>query len=105
METNLQLFEQNNLAAFQKLAELNRQKKALEDAEKEVKAAIETSMEEYGVQSIKNDYITISYVEASSSTTVDLAALKKSEPALYADLLADYPKTTERKAYVKFNVK
>lgn len=99
------LFEQQNLEAFKQLAELKRQQDALKKQEDEVKSQIEKSMEEYGVKSLKNEHITISYIEASSSTSIDLKALENKEPDLYKELLADYPKVTNRKASVRFTVK
>ena len=105
MENELQLFEKQNLEAFKKLAELKKQQEELKKTEDEVKSQIEKSMEEYGVKSLKNEYITISYVEASTSETIDLKALEKKEPELYNELLEDYKKVTTRKASVRFTVK
>ena len=63
MDNELILFEQQNMAAFKHLAELKKQQDELKKTEELVKAEIEKSMEEYGVKSLKNDYITISYIE------------------------------------------
>lgn len=105
MENNLIEFGNHNLAIFQKMAELKKVQKELEKTESELKEALEKSMEEYGVKSFKNDYITISYVEETTSTSIDLKKLEAKEPDLYGDLLNDYPKITTKKAYVKFLVK
>lgn len=105
MDNELQLFEQANLEAFKKLAELKKQQEALATTEKEVKAQIEKSMEEYGVKSLKNEFITISHVEGSTSTSIDLKKLQEKEPDLYKELLEDYPKVTNKKASVRFTVK
>lgn len=105
MENELQIFEEKNIAIFRQLADFKRQQEALKKQEEEIKAKLEKSMEEYGVKSFKNDYITITYVEASSSESVDLKALEKKEPELYKELLNDYKKVTNKKAYVRFLVK
>jgi hypothetical protein len=101
----LQVFENHYLAVFQNLAELTKQKKALEDQEKKFKSQLEKAMDEYGIKSLDNQFIKIIRVAGSSSTTIDLKKLEEQEPDLFKDLLADYPKTTTRKASVRFDVK
>ena len=103
----LQVFENQYLAVFQNLAEVTKQKKALEEQEKDAKKQLEKLMDEYGISSIDNKFIKITRVAASKGKqTIDLDKLLKEEPQLYADLLEDYPKVTGAKAgYVKFNVK
>lgn len=101
----VQLFEQKNLAIFQKLAEFKKQQALMKKQEEDLKSQLEKSMDEYGVKSFKNEYITISRVEGSTSTSIDLKQLEEKEPKLYGELLEDYPKTTTRKPYVKFLVK
>ena len=105
METNLVLFEQKYVDKFNALSELKRQKEALEKIEKDVKEELERAMDEYGIKSVKTDKITISRVEESTSTSIDLKELEKKEPELYSELIAVYPKVTTKKAYVKFLVK
>ena len=101
----LQVFDQQYLVVFQNLAEVTKQKKVLEDQEKKVKSQLETLMDEYGIKSLDNQYIKITRVAGSTSTTIDLKKLETEEPDLYNDLLVDYPKTTVKKASVRFNVK
>lgn len=104
-ENELQVFEKQNLSIFKALRDLKKEKEELERQEEVAKGMLAEGMEQYGIKSFKNEYITISYVEASSSTTVDLKEMEKKEPELYKELLADYPKVTNKKAYVKFTVK
>lgn len=101
------LFESQYMTVFQQLSEMEKQKKKLEEEEKKIKEQLEKVMDECGIKSISNQYITITRVAAvPGSITVDLAAFKKSEPENYADLLADYPKQSGgRSAYVSFKVK
>lgn len=99
MASELQVFEQANLAVFQRLHDFKKQKEEMEKAEKELKDYLLQAMEENGIKSFKNEYITISHIEASTSTSIDLKALEKEEPELYKDLLKDYPKVTSKKAY------
>ena len=103
----LQVFESQHLAVFQNLAEVTKQKKALDDQEKKVKSQLEGLMDEYGIKSLDNQFIKIIRVAANpGKQTIDLDKLLKEEPELHAELLADYPKTTgAKKAYVRFDVK
>ncbi len=105
MENNLVLFEQKNMIAFKRLANLSNQKKELEAQEKKIKEEIKVAMDKHGVKSFKNDFVTISNVAGSSSTTIDIAKMKEKEPNLYEDLMKDYPKTTTRSGYVKIVAK
>lgn len=101
------LFENQYLAAMKQVADVTKTKKKLEAEEKKIKAKIEKAMDEFGIKSIDNQYITISRVAAGQDKiTVDLETLKAEEPDLYDDLIADYPKTVKgKKAFVTFKVK
>ena len=106
-QEELQVFDDQYLAVFQNLAEVTKQKKALEDQEKKVKEELERLMDEYEIKSIENQFIKISRVPANpGKQTIDIDKLLKEEPELHAELLADYPKTSgAKKAYVMFKVK
>lgn len=105
MENQVKEFEQANLEVFKELSDFKKQQEKLKQSEEKVKAYLLKQMEEYGVKSLKNEYITISHVEASTTTSVDLKKLQEKEPECYAGLIADYPKVTKKKAYVRFTVK
>ena len=101
----LAVFEQQNLVVFQQLAEFKKQKEAMEQQEAKLKADLEKAMLEHGIKSFSNDYVTLSFVDASISESIDLKAFKEKEPKLYDELLADYKKVTNKKAYVRITVK
>jgi hypothetical protein len=98
-------FEQKEVALINKLVEFKKQQEKMDVLEKELKANLKDAMEKYGIKQFKNDVITITYVDESESTSIDLSALKKNETQLYNELLADYPKVTKKNAYVRFTVK
>jgi pantothenate kinase-related protein Tda10 len=98
-------FEQSQMAAFKALAEFKTAREKLDEQEKKIKADLEKAMLDYGIKSFSNDYVTLSYVDASSSETIDLKAFKENEPTLYNELLRDYKKVTNKKAYVRILVK
>lgn len=101
----LTVFEKKYLEQFKKLGELKKAQEELAEIEKNVKAEIEKAMDENDIVSVKNDYVTISRVAASESTSIDLKKLEVKENQLYNELLKDYPKVSTRKAYIKIVVK
>lgn len=103
--TEIQKFENASMIIFQKLADFKKMKAEMEAAEKKLKDDLQKSMEAYGIKSFSNDYVTLSFVEASTSESIDLKAMQKAEPKLYDELLADYKKVTNKKAYVRITVK
>ena len=63
MEENknqIALFEQKYLSAFQDLQQMKKAKETLEKREVDIKNELLDAMKEYGIKSIKNEYITIS---------------------------------------------
>lgn len=82
---DLTVFEKKYLESFKQLSELKKEQNRLAKIEADVKA--ETR------------------VAASESKSIDLKALETKEHDLYEELLADYPKVTTKKAYIRIVVK
>lgn len=101
----IQVFENQHLLVFKQLAEVTKTKKQLEEQEKKIKADLEKAMDAYEIKSFENQYIKITRVNGSTSTSIDLKALEEKEPKLYAELLEDYPKVSTKKSYLTFKVK
>lgn len=99
------IFENQHLLVFKQLAEVAKTKKQLEEQEKKIKADLEKAMDAYEIKSFENQYIKITRVNGSTSTSIDLKALEEKEPKLYAELLEDYPKVSTKKSYLTFKVK
>ena len=104
-DNNLVLFENKALTYMKNLSELKKEQDRLAEIEKSVRADLQAVMDEFGITQFKNDYVTISLVKGSTSVSIDLKALEKKEPELYAELLADYPKETIKKDSVRVLVK
>lgn len=100
-ETGLQLFQQSQLATLEKIASLTVQKKALEDQEKTMKAALYEAMMKYGVKKFESDVLNLTLVLPTTSTSVDTAKLKKK----YPDIAAECSKTSDKAGYVKITLK
>lgn len=105
MTNELTPFENKYMAVMAEIQSLTKTEKEIASQVKQLKTDLEQAMNEHDVKSIDNEYLKITRVEASSSTSIDLKAMKEKEPKLHADLLTDYPKVTNRKAYVRFTVK
>lgn len=104
-KNEIQVFENQHMEVFKELSNVTKTKKELEEQEKKIKANLQKAMKAYDIKSIDNQYIKITSVDGSSSTSIDLKAMKKEEPKLYEELLEDYPKTSVRSGYVRFSVK
>lgn len=105
MNNELIEFNERHITKFRELSQLKKAADELAKKEKELKAELEEAMNHYGIKVIDNDYIKVTRIAASTTTSIDLKMLEKKENQLYEELLADYPKVTERKAYVRFTVK
>lgn len=105
MSTEITQFENKYLATMAAIQNVAKQEKFYADKVKELKAELEVAMDQYEIKSIDNDFLKITRVAESTVKTIDLKALLADEPALYGELLEDYPKVTNRKAYLKFTVK
>lgn len=106
-EEEVQVFNEQYLVVMKSIADLSKQKKAIEVQEKKLKAQFEKVFEEHGIKSLENDYLKITRVAAGAdSTTIDLKAFEEKEPETFKDILKDYPKKVKGKAgYIRFNVK
>ena len=104
-DNELVLFENKALAVMKNLSDLKKEQDRLAEIEKNFRTELQTVMDEYGIVSFKNDYVTISLVKGSTTVSIDLKTLEKEEPQLYADLLKDYPKETVKKDSVRILVK
>ena len=65
------------------LAEFERQAKAIEDAQKELKKRILAEMELHGILKIDTDDVTITYIAPTTRETFDSKAFRKDNPSLY----------------------
>lgn len=106
-QNEIQAFNEKYLAVMKNFANIKVEIKRLQDEEKKAKSILGKAMDEYGIKSIDNPYLKIIRVAGSEGTeTIDLKALQKEEPELYAELLEDYPTITGKKApSVRFDVK
>ena len=100
-ETGLATFQKSQLATLEKITALVNQKKALEDQEKTLKAALFAAMEKFGIKKFETDVLTLTYVAPTVSHGIDTAKVKKKFP----DVAADCAKDTPKAGYVKITLK
>ena len=100
-ETALAEFQQGQVAVLQSIANIVVQKKQLEEQEKKLKEQLQKAMEDYGVKKFESDVLNITYVAATTSTSIDSTKLKKK----YPDIAEECSKVSNKSAYVKVVIK
>jgi len=100
-ETGLQEFRSSQLATLNAIASLTAHKKAIEEQEKEMKAALLEAMTKYGIKKFESDVLNLTLVEPTTATSVDSTKLKKK----YPDIAAECSKITSKAGYVKITLK
>lgn len=93
--------EKKYAEVFRTVSDIAIRKKELEDQEKKVRESLTQAMEEYGIKSFDNEFIKVTYVAATQQISVDTTRLKKEHP----EIAEAYKKVTNKKAYVKVEVK
>lgn len=93
--------ETKALDVMKTIKTLAQQKEALEEADKKARAQLAEAMAQYGVKSFENSILKVTYVPASTKTTVDSKELKAENPEIYQQ----YSKTSTVKESVRITVK
>ena len=105
MPSELEISNPRAMELMREIAKTAVAKKTIEDKDKKMREELLAMCEEYGVESIDNEYVKISRVNGSESVSIDLKKLEKNESELYEELLNDYPKKTVRKPYLRIVAK
>jgi len=100
-DTAMQAFNTSAMTIMKNIAELDKQKKALEEKDKEVRDALKQVMDQYGIKSFENDILKVTFVAETTRTSIDSAKLKKDHP----DIAEKYSKTSKVSASVRISVK
>lgn len=107
MENSSLIFEQKHMMAFVELRnlslEIDRQKERM-DA---IKETLFKGMEENGIKSIDNKYVTITYVDASpGKPALDEKTWKAEDPESYRKVFNEYNKMAgQKKAHIRIKAK
>lgn len=100
-DAGLEEFRDNNYVLFKNIFNICEQKKSLEIEEKKMKEELKKSMELYNIKSFDNDILKMTYIEASTTTTIDSKKLKEKYPEIYSDC----SKISNKKTYIKISLK
>lgn len=100
-EAGLQAFQQSQLATLNAIASLTAHKKAIEDQEKTMKAALYNAMMKFGVKKFESDVLNLTLVEPTTENRLDSAKLKKKYPAIAVEC----SKSNTKAGYVKITLK
>jgi len=100
-ETALAEFQNQQLVVLNQIAEVVNAKKKCEEQEKALKDKLKEAMEKNGIKKFESDILNITYIAATSSTSIDSAKLKKK----YPDIASECSKTSAKSAYIKVEVK
>lgn len=81
--------------------EIDKKLKEIKDKKDKLRELIKTEMEERGLKKAENDYIRITYMDASDSESIDTDKLKLEQPKIYEK----YKKVTKKKASLRITLK
>jgi len=99
--TALEVFKAQAQELIKSISFLMTQKAQIEAAEKNMRDKLQKAMEAHGVKQFDNDTIKVTYVEASTRSSVDTTKLKNK----YPDIADECTKSSEVKAFVKIELK
>lgn len=101
VENSLTAFQSKEIALINAISSIEQQKKALEEQSKTMREKLLQAMEQYGVKKFENDILSVTYVAATTRTTIDSTKLKKEMP----EIAEKYSKTSDVKSSIKITVK
>lgn len=100
-EAGLEVFKQGQVAIIQKIADIVRAKKDLEEQEAELKVKLKEAMEKCNIKKFESDILNITYIAETTATSVDSKKLKDKHLEIYEEC----SKVSKKSAYVKVVVK
>ena len=89
------------LEVMKTIKTIAQQKEKLDEADKAARQQLADAMAKYGVKSFENSILKVTYIPASTKTTIDSKKLKAEKPAIYQQ----YSKTSMVKDSVRITVK
>lgn len=107
MDKNELTFEQRHMMAFLELRNNERQMEVLKERSETIREQLVKGMEENGIKSIDNEYVTITYVAPTEGKPkLDEKTWKAEDPDGYRKVFNMYNKMSgKRQAYVRIKTK
>ena len=100
-ENAIQLFNDEAMIIMKSIASLDKQKKAIDEQDKQIRNALKNAMDEFGIKSFENDLLKVTHIAETTKTSIDTAKLKKD----YPDIAKKYSKVSKVSAYIRISVK
>lgn len=100
-ENAIQVFNDEAMNIMKSIALLDKQKKAIDEQEKQMRNALKNAMDEFGIKSFENDLLKVTHIAETTKTSIDTAKLKKD----YPDIAKKYSKVSKVSAYIRISVK
>lgn len=103
----IEKYEARYMMAMIELRDIETQKKALESRDKEIRSMLTEGMEEYGIESIDNDYVKITYINPTPGTPkLDEKTWRAEDPEGFNKVFSMYNKMSGgKKGYVRITTK
>ena len=101
LETTLVPFETKQAKLITNIKNLYASKAKIEAQEKALKEQLKSAMEEFGIKKFEKENLVLTYIAATTATSVDSKKLKENHP----DIFVECSKKSNKSAYVKVTVK
>lgn len=103
----VQKFENKHMMAFIELQQITKQQKELKARDAEIRAILSKGMEEYGIESIDNEFVKINYIQPTAgSLKLDEKSWKAEDPDGYRKVFQKYNKMQgAKKGHVRIDPK
>src|SRR5699024_9251309 len=99
--SNVTSFENKYLAVMAEIQALTKQEKEYAAKVKDLKVGLEKAMDEHNIKSIDNEFLKITRVAPSESTSIDLKAMKEKEPEQHEELFEYFLKVKKKNLYLR----
>lgn len=96
----LEVFKSEALALIAEVAAIEKQKKSLDELQKDMRSQILAAMERHNIKSFRNELMSITYTAPSVRETLDSKAVQIKYPAIYHECL----KTSNVKASIRITL-
>ena len=98
---DLEIWNDKAAILTRKITELLQQKILIEKQEKSMREQLQIAMEEHEIKQFQNDDLKITYINATTRTSIDSKKLKEKMP----DIAEQFSKTSNIKAFVKIELR
>jgi len=99
--TTLEVFQTKAMVIMNGIADVMKQKAAIEENEKAMRMQLVAAMEEHDITKVDHEILKINYIKPTTKTSIDSKKLKETYPHIYDEC----SKISNVKGYVKIELK